>query len=62
MTIEDLNRAYDDHESKHYLDLQGVLGSEEDYESAYDDDGNFHCINWISCDYCPCRWGCPDLC
>lgn len=53
-TIEDLDREYEGREEdRNYLDQQAVLGSEEDRARAYDENGNFHCINWFDCSYCP---------
>lgn len=62
MTIEKLNAQYEDREEdERYLDLQAVLGSEEDIESAYDEYGDFKCIGWFSCDCCPARSQCTEL-
>ncbi len=62
MTIEELNAQYEGREEDdRYYNLQAVLGSEEDVESAYDEDGNFHCIGWFDCYYCPARGCCTDL-
>ncbi|QSX05463.1 hypothetical protein JYG23_12370 [Sedimentibacter sp. zth1] len=53
-TIEDLNREYEGkEEDEYYFNQQAVLGSEEDAQSAYDEDGNFHCIKWFDCSCCP---------
>lgn len=53
-TIEDLNREYENREEdERWFNQQAVLGSEEDAARAYDEDGNFHCINWFDCQYCP---------
>jgi len=53
-TIEDLNKEYEGQEEDlYYLNMQAVLGTEEEGQSAYDDDGNFHCINWFDCSHCP---------
>lgn len=53
MTLEDLDKEYENKEDENYLTLQAVLGSEEDAAKAYDDEGNFHCINWFNCQFCP---------
>ncbi len=53
-TLEDLDREYEGCElDENYYDQQAVLGSEEDAERAYDEDGNFHCIGWFDCQHCP---------
>ena len=53
-TIEDLDREYvGREEDENYLNQQAVLGTEEDRASAYDEEGNFHCIGWFDCGYCP---------
>lgn len=53
-TIEELEDEYKDRkEDENWFNLQAVLGSEEDRASAYDEDGNFHCINWFDCQFCP---------
>lgn len=53
-TLEDLEREYANKEiDENYLILQSVLGSEEDAEKAYDDEGGFHCIKWFDCRFCP---------
>lgn len=53
-TIEQLDKEYEGREEDmNYLNLQAVLGSEEDAASAYDENGNFHCIEWFNCQYCP---------
>ena len=53
-TIEDLNEEYEGREEDmDYFNQQAVLGSKEDAERAFDEDGNFHCINWFDCQYCP---------
>ena len=52
-TIEDLNKEYEDkEEDDFYLNMQAVLGTEEG-QSAYDEDGNFRCIGWFDCQFCP---------
>lgn len=54
MTLEDLEKEYENkEEDRRYLELQAVLGSEEDAKKAYDKEGNFHCIEWFNCQYCP---------
>lgn len=54
MTIEDLEKEYANKEKdKTYLQLQAVLGTKEEAAAAYDDEGNFHCINWFDCRFCP---------
>lgn len=53
MTLEDLDKKFENKEDENYLTLQAVLGSEEDAAKAYDDEGNFHCINWFNCQFCP---------
>ena len=53
-TIEELDKEYEGREEDvHYFNQQAVLGSQEDRESAYDENGNFHCIGWFDCQYCP---------
>ena len=53
-TLEQLNSEYEEREEdEYYFNMQAVLGTEEDKLSAYDEDGNFHCINWFDCQYCP---------
>lgn len=53
-TIEELEREYaNKEEDERYLDLQAVLGTEEERDSAYDEEGNFHCIGWFDCHCCP---------
>ncbi len=47
-TIEDLEKEYENQEEdEYYLNMQSVLGTEEDKSSAYDENGNFHCIKWL---------------
>lgn len=54
MTIEELEKEYEDKaEDEWYLEMQARLGTKEDAESAYDEDGNFHCIEWFDCNFCP---------
>ena len=54
MTIEDLEEEYKDkEEDEYFLFMQAVLGSEEDAKKAYDEEGNFRCIGWFNCRYCP---------
>lgn len=58
-TIEDLERAYEGKkEDNDYLQLQAVLGTEEEAAKAYDEEGNFHCIEWFNCSFCPARRHC----
>lgn len=53
-TIEQLDEEYQGREEdRHYLDLQAVLGTQADADAAYDEEGNFHCIHWFDCSYCP---------
>lgn len=53
-TIEMLDAEYEGREEDdYYLNLQAVLGSEEDAARAWDENGNFHCIHWFDCQYCP---------
>lgn len=53
-TLEDLEKEYENRElDRGYFDQQAVLGSEEDATAAWDDEGNFHCIEWFNCQYCP---------
>lgn len=53
-TYEELNKEYENVEAdKNYYDLQAVLGTEEEAAKAYDEEGNFHCINWFDCQHCP---------
>ena len=61
MTIEELNELYEGkEEDENYLDLQAVLGTEADRASAYDEEGNFHCIGYFDCNFCPAFN--PDKC
>lgn len=54
VTIEDLDLMYVDKEKDaYYLYMQAVLGSREEAARAYDAEGNFHCIGWFNCLYCP---------
>lgn len=54
MTLEDLEEEYESKEhDERYFHLQAVLGSVEDAKKAYDDEGNFHCIDWFNCEFCP---------
>lgn len=53
-TLEDLEKEYKDKEKDEYwFHMQGVLGSENDKKKAYDENGNFNCINWFDCRFCP---------
>ncbi len=53
-TLEDLEREYaNKEEDERYLHLQAVLGTEEEGAKAYDEEGNFHCIGWFDCQFCP---------
>lgn len=53
-TLEDLEKEYADKpQDESWFHQQAVLGTEEDKQSAYDEEGNFHCINWFDCSYCP---------
>jgi hypothetical protein len=53
-TIEQLDKEYEGkEEDRDYLELQARLGSEKDAEKAYDENGNFHCIHWFDCQFCP---------
>lgn len=54
MTIEELDKMYEGKEKdNYYLNMQAVVGTEEERKSAYDKEGNFHCIHWFNCLYCP---------
>lgn len=54
MTIEELEKEYENKEKDAYwFHMQAVLGTEADKQSAYDENGNFHCIEWFDCQYCP---------
>jgi len=54
MTLEELNEMYKDiEEDEYWFHMQAVLGYESDRQKAYDENGNFHCINWFDCRYCP---------
>lgn len=54
MTLEQLEKDYEHKEKdKYYFHLQAVLGTEEEGAKAYDEKGNFHCIGWFDCQYCP---------
>ena len=47
-TIEQLNKEYENkEEDDYYLNMQAVLGTEQEKANAYDKDGNFHCIDWF---------------
>lgn len=62
MTIEELDIRYKDREEdEEYLNLQAALGSEEDIDSGYDEDGFFKCIGWFNCECCPARSYCGEL-
>ncbi len=53
-TIEDLDREYENkEEDDNYLNQQAVLGTEEEAANAYDEEGNFRCIGWFDCQFCP---------
>lgn len=53
-TLEDLDREYENREEdQDYLNQQAVLGSEEEASRAYDEEGNFKCIGWFDCRFCP---------
>lgn len=53
-TLESLERDYaNKDEDDFYLYMQAVLGSEKDAARAFDENGNFHCIDWFNCAYCP---------
>lgn len=53
-TLEDLERAYEGKgEDEQWFQQQAVLGTEEEGLAAYDKDGNFQCINWFDCQFCP---------
>jgi len=60
LTIEELERAYAEGKvpEKDYLNYQAVLGTEAEGAAAFDENGNFHCINWFNCCYCPARNHC----
>lgn len=54
MTIEDPDEMNEgEEEEDYYLNIQAVLGSREEAGSAYDENGDFHCINWFDCQHCP---------
>lgn len=62
-TIEDLEKEYEGKEEDlNYFNQQAVLGTKEEGAAAYDENGNFHCINWFDCKFCPafnpkeCLW------
>lgn len=53
-TLEMLEKEYENkEEDRTYLEQQAVLGSKEDAAAAWDENGNFHCINWFDCSCCP---------
>lgn len=53
-TIEGLDREYENREEdENYFNQQAVFGTEEDAAEAYDEKGNFNCINWFDCQFCP---------
>lgn len=53
-TIEALNEEYKNKpEDRDWFELQGRFGSKDDATKAYDVDGNFHCIHWFDCQFCP---------
>ena len=53
-TIEMLEKEYDGREEdEYYFNHQAVLGTEEEAAAAWDEDGNFHCIDWFDCQFCP---------
>lgn len=54
MTLEQLEKEYENKEyDARYFWLQAVLGSEDEAKRAYDENGNFHCIHYFNCQYCP---------
>ena len=53
-TLEMLEKEYENkEEDRSYLEQQAVIGSKEDAAAAWDENGNFHCINWFDCSCCP---------
>lgn len=53
-TFEELEKEYEGREEdEYYLNMQAVLGTEEEATRAYDEEGNFHCIEWFDCAFCP---------
>ena len=53
-TFDDLQKEYENkEEDQRYFELQAVLGTEEEAARAYDENGEFHCIHWFDCQYCP---------
>lgn len=53
-TFDDLQKEYKNkEEDQRYFELQAVLGTEEEADRAYDENGNFHCIHWYDCQFCP---------
>jgi len=53
-TLEMLEEEYKDKKlDMDYFMQQSVLGSEKDAAAAWDENGNFHCIKWFNCLYCP---------
>ena len=56
MTIEDLAAEYAGREEdRNYFELQARLGTKKEAAAAIDGNGNFHCIEWHDCRYCPAR-------
>lgn len=50
MTIEEFDRTYKgDDEDEYAFIMQSALGTQEERDSAYDENGNFHCIDYYDC-------------
>lgn len=59
MTLETLEKMYEGkEEDEYYLHMQAVLGTEDEAAEAYDEEGNFHCIHWFNCEFCPASEHC----
>lgn len=55
-TIEALEAKYAGQEkNRDYYELQARLGTKEEAAAAIDENGNFYCIEWHDCRYCPAR-------
>lgn len=53
MTFEQLNEQFaGKEEDLIYLNMQAVLGTEEEGAKAWET-GEFKCINWFDCQFCP---------
>lgn len=52
--MEVLEKEYEGKEKDmYYWQMQAVVGTEADKKNAFDRYGNFQCIKWFNCSYCP---------